>query len=75
MIEDALRWSTLDETYLEVLRCLETALVDLLGGVMDSSTVDAFGMFLETGLTFQVISGLGNPHKLCGPSSMVLLSM
>ena len=24
---------------------------------------------------FQVISGLGNPHKLCRPSLLVLLSM
>ena len=24
---------------------------------------------------YQVISGLGNPHKLCRPSSLVLLSM
>ena len=25
--------------------------------------------------TYQVISGLGNPHKLCRPSLLVLLSM
>ena len=39
---------TMGETYLEVLDCLGAALgaalADLLGGVMDFSTVDAFGM-------------------------------
>ena len=49
MVEDALRWPTKGGTYLEVLGCLGTALMDLLGGVLDFSTVDAFGMFLETG--------------------------
>ena len=43
-------------TYLEVLSCLGTALVDLLGGVMDFSTVDALGMFLETGLTLVLVN-------------------
>ena len=52
MVEDALRWPRMGGTYLEVLGCLGTALVDLLGESMDFSTVDAFGMFLETGLTF-----------------------
>ena len=28
----------------------------LLGGVMDFSTVDAFGMFLETGLTLVLVN-------------------
>ena len=55
MIEDALRWPTMGGTYLEVLGCLGTALVDLLGGVMDFSTVDAFGMCLETGLTLVLV--------------------
>ena len=52
-------------TYLEVLRCLGTALVDLLGGVMNFSTVDAFGMFLETGLTLVLVDvkGLGGAGR------------
>ena len=29
----------------------------------------------ESDITNQVISGLGNPHKLCWPSLLVLLSM
>ena len=52
MVEDALRWPAMDGTYLEVLGCLGTALVVLLGGVMDFSTVGAFGMFFETRLTW-----------------------
>ena len=32
-------------------------------------------MTLEPYSLNQVISGLGNPHKLCRPSSLVLLSM
>ena len=43
-------------TYLEVLGCLGTALVDLLVGVMDFSTVDAFGMVLEAGLTLVLLN-------------------
>ena len=46
MVEDALRWPTMDGTYLEVLDCLGAALVDLPGGVMEFNTVDAFGMVL-----------------------------
>ena len=45
MVEDALRWPTMGGTYLEVLVCSGTALVDLLGGVMDFGTVEAFGCF------------------------------
>ena len=61
MVEDALRWPTMDGTYLEVLDCLGAALVDLPGGVMEFNTVDAFGMVLETGLTLVLVSvkGLG----------------
>ena len=61
MAEDVLRWPAMGGTYLEVLGCLETALVDLLGGDMDFSTVNAFGMFLETGLTLVLLNvkGLG----------------
>ena len=59
MVEDALRWYTMGGTYLEVLGCLGTALVDLLGGVMDFRTVDAFGMFLETGLTLVLVNAKG----------------
>ena len=61
MVEDALRWPTMGGTYLEVSDCLGTALVDLLGGVIDFNTVDAFGIVLETGLTlvFVNVKGLG----------------
>ena len=38
----------MSEAYFEVLGCLGTALVILLGGEMYFSTVDAFGMVLET---------------------------
>ena len=44
---------------LEGLGCLGTALVDLLGRVMDFSTVDALGMFLETGLTLVLVNVKG----------------
>ena len=43
-------------TYLEVLDCLGAALVVLLGGVMDFSTVDAFEMFLETGFRLVLVN-------------------
>ena len=43
-------------TYLEVLDCLGAALVILLCGAMDFSTVDAFGMVLETGLTLVLVN-------------------
>ena len=36
--EDALRWPTMDGTYLEVLDCLGATLVDLLVGVMDDES-------------------------------------
>ena len=51
MVEDVLQWPAVGGTYLEVLDCFGAALVVLLCGVMDFSTVDAFGMVLETGLT------------------------
>ena len=56
MVEDALRWPAMGGTYLEVLGCLGTGLVDLLGGITDFSTLDAFGMFLETGLTLVLVN-------------------
>ena len=46
-------------TYLEVIGCLEVALVDLLGGVMDLNTADGFGMVLETGLTLVLVNVKG----------------
>ena len=60
MFEDALRWPMMDGTYLGVIGCLRAALVGLLGGVMDFSTVDAFGMFLETGLTLVLVNVKGS---------------
>ena len=65
MVEDALLWPTMGGTYLAVLGCLGTALVDLLGGVMDFSTVDPFGMFLETELTLALMNmkGLGGQGR------------
>ena len=38
------------------------------------SKIDAIINFPQP-TNIQVISGLGNPHKLCRPSSLVLLSM
>ena len=55
-VEDVIRWLTIGGTYLEVLNCLGAALVVLLGGVMDFSTADAFGMVLETGLTLMLVN-------------------
>ena len=49
MVEITLRWPTMGGSYLKVLHCLGAALVILLGGVMDFSNVDAFGMVLVTG--------------------------
>ena len=49
MVEDALRWSTMGGTYLEVLDCLGAALADLLGGVTDFNTVDALEWFWKLG--------------------------
>ena len=45
---------------LEVSGNLGTALVVLPGGVMDFSTVDAFGMVLETGLTLVLVNVKGS---------------
>ena len=62
MLYAGLRWPTMGGTHLEVLDYLGTALVVLLGEVMDFSTVDAFGIILETGLTLLVlvnVKGLG----------------
>ena len=61
MVEDALRWPTIDGTYLEILDCLEEASVDSLGGLRDVNTVDAFRIVLETGLTLVLVNvkGLG----------------
>ena len=69
MVEDALPWPTIDRTYLEVSGCLGTALVVFLGAIMDFSTVDALGMFLETGLTLVLVNvkGLGGAGALREP--------
>ena len=48
------------KTYLKVLDCLGAALVVLLGGVMDFSTMDTFGMILETGLTLVLVNVKGS---------------
>ena len=63
MVEDALRWPTMGGTYLEVLGCLGIALVVLLGGVIDFSTVDALGMFLETVLTLVLMNVKGERRR------------
>ena len=47
-------------TYLEVIGFLGTTLVGLLGGVMDFSTVDAFGMLLESVLTLVLVNVKGS---------------
>ena len=59
----------MSETYLAVLDCLGAALVDLLGGVMGFSTMDAFGMVLETGsiLVLVNLNGAGRAGALRGP--------
>ena len=79
MVEGALRWPTMGGTCLEVLGCLGTALVDLLGGVMDFSTVDAFGIFLKTGLTLVLVNVKGLRGALREPidsnSSFPVMSM
>ena len=43
--------------------------MDLQGGVMDFSTADAFGVFLETGLTSVLVNvkGLGGAGALREP--------
>ena len=57
MAENALRWPMVDETYLEVVGCLGTALVVLLGGDTDFKIVDGF----VTRLTLLLVNvkGLG----------------
>ena len=69
MSEDDVQWPAMGETYLEVLDCSGEALVDLLGGVMDFSTVDAFGMVLEVGsiLVLMNLNGAGGVGTLRGP--------
>ena len=54
---------------MEVLGCLGTALVGLLGGVMDFSILNVFGMFLESGLTLVLVNvkGLGGARALREP--------
>ena len=56
----------------EVLGCLARPLVVLLGEVMDFSTLDAFGMVLETGLTFVLVNvkGLGASGALRKPINL-----
>ena len=49
MVENALRWPMMGETYLRVIGCLGAALVDLLDGVMDFNTADGFGDWVEFG--------------------------
>ena len=56
MVEDTLPWPAKSGTYLEVSGCLGVVLVVLLGGEMDFSTVDAFEMGLETGLTLVLVN-------------------
>ena len=64
MVENALRWPMMGGTCLEVIGCLGTALMHLLGGVMDG-----FGMVLETGLTLVLVNvkGLGGAGALREP--------
>ena len=68
MSDDVLRWPTVGETYLEVLHCLGTVLVDLLGGIMDLSMVDAFEIVLEagSGLVLVNLNGAGGAGMLRG---------
>ena len=56
MAGDGLQWPTMGETYLEVLNCLGGGGGDLLGGVMDFSTVDAFEMVLANGLILVLVN-------------------
>ena len=69
MVEDVLRLPMMGGSYLEVLDCLGAALVVLLGGVINFSTVDAFGMVLETGLTLVLmnLNGAGGTGALREP--------
>ena len=59
--ENALQWPVVYRTYLEVVGCLGTVLVVLLGGDMNYKIVDDFVMVLETGLTLVLVNvkGLG----------------
>ena len=54
---------------LQVVGCLGTALVALLGGDMDFKIVDGFVMVLETGLTLVLVNvkGLGRAGALREP--------
>ena len=54
MAENAPRCPKMVGTYLEVIGCLEEALVVLLGGHMDFKIVDGFVMDFETGFTFSL---------------------
>ena len=56
IVEDALRWPTMNGTYSKVLGWLGAALGILLGGEMDFSTVDPFEMDLETGLNLVLVN-------------------
>ena len=65
MFYDGQRWV---EPTSEVLGCLGVALGILLGGEMEFSTVDAFEMGLETGLTLVLVNlngtgGAGAPRE------------
>ena len=69
MVDDDLRWPTMAYNGWNLLggiRLLGTALVDFLGGVKDFSTVDAFGMFLET-LVLVNVKDLGGAGALREP--------
>ena len=49
MAGNTLLWPMMDGTYLEVIGCLEAALVDLLlGGVTDLKIVDGFGDWITS---------------------------
>ena len=48
-----------EDAYVEVSFCLGAALVDLLSGVTDFSTVDAFRMVLEAGLILVLVNLIG----------------
>ena len=59
MAENALRWPMVDETCLQVVGCLRTALVVLLGGDLNFKFVDGFVMVLETRLTLVLVNVKG----------------
>ena len=56
-------------TCLEVIVCLEAALVNLSDREMDFNTADRFGMVVETGLTLVLVNmkGLGRAAVLREP--------